>query len=129
MNSTYVSRMCMKKDSKKNNQKTFTPLSEEVFHQTVEKIFARIDYARKDTGEQIHQVQKSLTSRIDSVGQEVKLTQQALRATKDELTSRMDSMEKKIDVMDTRLSKNIDGIHEVLENHEKRITSLETVHP
>ena len=81
-----------------------------------------------------------LGKRIDKVENELQLTQQALKATKDELRTEIKATKDELrsEIKDTetrlrteiketevRLSGKIDGVHVRQDNHEDRITALE----
>ncbi len=136
-------------NGKKNKSAKETPVSNQVFHESIAKVLetlkdtaeqtkkhleSKIEYFRRDAKEHALQIQKSLNARIDKVdvkvgrvNEELKITQQALRSTKDELNIKIDGvrteLKEDMKAMEERLFTKIDTNNDRLENHKPALPS------
>jgi len=121
-------------------------ITKTMIKQTIVPIFEDIKELIKSSAKGTETVlRKEISKEVSKVSDEVRLTQLALKATKEDLECKIDSMGKDLrgemkdmeirvteklqgNIKDTeiRLTEKIDSIHVRVDDHETRIVALET---
>lgn len=127
----------MSEETSKTTEPRINPADDVITRDKLEPFFENIKELIVSTAKGTEAV---LGKRIDKVENELQLTQQALKATKDELCTEIkatkdelrteikstkDELRSEIKGTERRLSDKIDGIHVQTDDHESRIAALE----